>query len=1463
MQFQLDRDPNNEFALVSGISSPLIYDICESARNSNGNPEDYFEYQIKNIGADRRGFYQKYCENLNFVQDKKADREKAFDYLKRTYLYVWPDDQNSYEELLGFTSLLVNGEPHNVISCLADYAIESIRKCLYSKDIWDHLCDLGFEPRKFGYGKRIAPTINSLQQRFEESIAPGLIANQLISRDETQELLKAVDEECIVILHGTAGYGKSGVLYELTQIFKQQKRPYLAIRLDRQELKNTAKEFGQNMGLPESPVLCLDSLINEKTGVLILDQLDALRWTSSHSSNSLEVCKDIVREVMDLRRTGRPISVVLSCRTFDLEHDQEIKKWLENQYGMQTKKIKVNNLSEDALKNIIKQTGHNYDEFSIKQRQILTSAIHLALWVTITKDGTTSNFQSGTQLMREFWKNRFQELDQRNISIDIVEEVLDILINYMEENGKIFAPEILISTKQKISTELQTLGLIRIDNKQVTFCHQSYLDFRIADRLLREIHQRKGRIKNWLGDKEKQSLFRREQLRQTLLLLSDDSPSEFLSNIQELLESDEIRFHLKHLILEVIGQIENPVQGLCDYLLNLYLDDYWKDHIKQTVFLGQPQYIKLLLEKGLITAALDSESEKIINSALWLLHSVNNKTPDSIVKVLSLYIEKGENWPQRVLNALCWNPKDDSEAMFELRLQLARMQKVTDYCLRGELAKTHPMRVIKLIEAIISTWNTPKLKENSLSNRGRQSRLEQWGAEDVQAFKLIASNHARDAWALLMPHIERLSNIKCDKYDENLNDWTDRNHYVLGNGRAPISRGIVEMLCEAGKKLASDDPEYFLEKVKEHQNSDSYIIQEILIYSYASLPPKFADEAIKYLLEDINRLDLGTGYREPEWMPAVRLIQSQSPHCSEEIFIKLEYILTHYHPLEEIETFKYCIKEGYLATQLGKAKYILLPALCEKRRSSDTNGLIGVLKRKYDKYDQDYFLKGGRSTGGFVSSPLVHDRLSKLSDNTWLEIITNKKITNNGFHRWKQIGPDHVAEASVRNFANDIRVISKRFPVRFAKLALKFPQDIDPSYISAILDGIKTTKPQDIPEEEKSSWEPAKIEVIEAILEKFPLSNENNIAQSFCWLIRERAEEDWSNSVIDRLIDYAINHPDLETGKLNVLCDISSDEATIDDLEQNAINCVRGNAASAIGKLLWEHSDFIDKLKPALEHLVADEHPAVRVAALQACMSLLNTDKDLAVNLFQQACKDDLRVASCRYAVYYFNSCLKSHTEQLSPIIINMLNSKKEKIAEKGAEEVCAQWLSFGFFVNEVNICKSGSTAQRKGIAHIASIFILKEQYTEKCKELLLSLFNDEDSEVRQKARETFFNKVDILNLPDIQPFILSFIQSQAFRDDPTGILYTFEYCTQSLITFADSVFKICEEFAGPLAEISRDISRGIAHDVTEITTLLLRLYEQSKESWPDISSKCLDMWDILFEHRIGNTRDLTKEIEQ
>ena len=81
---------------------------------------------------------------------------------------------------------------------------------------------------------------------------------------------------------------------------------------------------------------------------------------------------------------------------------------------------------------------------------------------------------------------------------------------------------------------------------------------------------------------------------------------------------------------------------------------------------------------------------------------------------------------------------------------------------------------------------------------------------------------------------------------------------------------------------------------------------------------------------------------------------------------------------------------------------------------------------------------------------------------------------------------------------------------------------------------------------------------------------------------------------------------------------------------------------------------------------------------------------------------------------------------------------------------------------------------------------------------------------------------------------------------------------------YAKVILDIVSIFAGPLLEKSRDISTRLAHDVHLLSPLLLRLYDQSRDSGPaEIINGCLDAWDAMFERRIGVVRDLMKEIDQ
>jgi len=742
--------------------------------------------------------------------------------------------------------------------------------------------------------------------------------------------------------------------------------------------------------------------------------------------------------------------------------------------------------------------------------------------------------------------------------------------------------------------------------------------------------------------------------------------------------------------------------------------------------------------------------------------------------------------------------------------------------------------------------------------------LERWYDQDLEALHGAVKKYPAQTWDLLMPHVERLTGIQADDYDPRLQKWRDA---WFSRHETDIARGAVELLILAGQVLAAEQPDELIARVIPLGKSISPVVQEIIIAAYAHLPADHADAGISWLLDDPARFRLGSGYREPEWMPAVRLIKALSPHCSEKLFRRLEDAIIDYHAPEERRDAKHYLRgwrDGYFGHYWGKTQYFLLPALDAERIQPGTAALIGVLERKFENYPKERFLRGGRVSGGEVGSKL-DPNLEKISDRAWLKIVTSEKVAESHNYNWIQVDSDHVLATSIRQFVSSLARITKRYPERFGQLALRFPDNVHPAYVSAVLDGFRKKQPgTEVPESEKDSWRPARVETIEAVLEKYKAGDDRETAISFCWLIAEKADENWSDKTIARLVHYARNHPDLETGKLNIHCDKNCDEVSVEVLFQNTINCVRGVAAGAIGQLLWERKERLEQVRTGIEALVSDPHPAVRMAAIEAIEPVLNIDRDLAVHWFCEACKDDLRVAASPRALNFFNYTVSSHIDKIGPIIQQMAFSSFEDVAKEGAEQVTARWLFHGFFEKEFSMCRQGTLPQRKGVTSVAAQLLHDKKYSRQCQDLLLQFMNDPEKEVRGELRGMFRNK-DLITDPEYAAFVKDYIKSQAFADDPYYFVWSLKDLAGSLISVADAIFAVCKVFSTTLQEKTRDIGSRYPHMASEMSSILLRLYEQAQEGVQNskIADRCLDIWDLFFENRVGRTMELTKAIEQ
>jgi hypothetical protein len=936
MKRHLDRGPTNHFALVTALPSIPLHDICDSARNSSGDPEEFFAYQIQAIGEDRRRGFGQFCERLDLNSGSQDDRAKAFSYLQRLFIEYWPDTNASREDLIGQVGMLVcvdsDRKPATVVAVLADFAQDNLRRRLDATTIWRHLESNGFNPRRLPNDTRIAPTIQKLQRQFADSISVDLIAGSLIQRAETQNILDSLAQNDLIVLHGSPGQGKSGVLYGLTEELTTHDIAYLPLRMDRQEPARTARQYGTALELPDSPVKCLNAAAGNRPAVLILDQLDAIRWTSRHSLGALEVCKELVREIKSLRAMGKQVSAVLACRTYDMQNDPEIKNWLqsEKQKGGRFVEIAVEPLGVEAVAKVVASLAQSLSQMSERQRNVLQSPQHLAMWVRITQEQGAFEFQSRVQLMRAFWATRMREIARWNVSEHDANPVLTSIVEYLEHNGRISAPRSLVANTTVLES-LCACGLIRVTDGEMTFSHQSYLDYQIARRVVREIHANNQEICAWLGPPERQSLRRREPLRQALCLLSEESAGTFLTTVKTVLASHDVRFHLKHLCLEVIGQLDSPTPALYAYLKELVIADEWKEHILGTVFWRHTPFVRLLIDDGTISEWLERDEWR--NAAMWMLHNAAGVMPDEIANVLAPYARRDSAWKRRVLACLSRSPENDSESMFELRLELARQGEFEEYF---DWEKLGGRRSLQLLDAVLSFCRREDLLRHGdgrLSNR--RSRFAQWSDRDLAAFIRAAQEMPEEAWAFLMPHICRLS-PRSDDRTGTLELWLDGNRHGIRQGWECIPHGLVRLAIESGRCLAKQDGLAFWEETEALRSHELPVIRFLLLETYTALAPHGADEAVRWLVEDVSRLRVGTGYYEPEWQPAARLIEALSPHCTMGAFRELEEALVRYHSPNERRDAEYFLsawKSGYYGDYWGRAQHFLLPALCAKRRS--------------------------------------------------------------------------------------------------------------------------------------------------------------------------------------------------------------------------------------------------------------------------------------------------------------------------------------------------------------------------------------------------------------------------------------------------------------------------------------------------------------------------------------------------
>lgn len=206
---------------------------------------------------------------------------------------------------------------------------------IYAKEITalelrEYFTKQGIRMRMLDGDKRIIPQVELINREYRGSFKP--LKEGLIDRNEFGECIEAINDEQSFVISGNAGYGKSGCTEAILNYCEGEDIPYIAIKLDRRIPHGNSEIWGQELGFSGSIVYALNAISKDKTAVLVLDQLDALRWTQANSSEALAVCMEMIRQVRYLNdERAKKIVIVFVCREYDLRNDNNIKSLFERE----------------------------------------------------------------------------------------------------------------------------------------------------------------------------------------------------------------------------------------------------------------------------------------------------------------------------------------------------------------------------------------------------------------------------------------------------------------------------------------------------------------------------------------------------------------------------------------------------------------------------------------------------------------------------------------------------------------------------------------------------------------------------------------------------------------------------------------------------------------------------------------------------------------------------------------------------------------------------------------------------------------------------------------------------------------------------------------------------------------------------------------------------------------------------
>lgn len=352
----------------------------------------------------------------------------------------------------------------------------------------------------------------------------------------------------ISILTGNAGIGKTVILKDLLDILNQNNIPVLGLKADKKRLgiEKPLESVLENINI----INLFDHLTTQHpTIVLLVDQIDALSQSLSTNREQIRAYISLINKLS----LNQSVKIIISCRTFDLNYDAEFKQYRKN------KIFHVGLLDELDIEKVLKKvTKRNLTYFPLSLIELLKTPLHLEVFCRIYNESIVQEIKSLQDLYRELWNQKVKKANSvSHLDFRRVESLLfDIASKIYDRQDNLCAPSMLFDEYYEEVQYLKSVHLIVEDKGNIQFFHQSFYDYTFARDF---VEKQNGELYSFIQNLSHQGLFIRSMIKQILTYLRIYDPQGYIKELESILFSSDIRYHIKHLIVNHLSFEEKPI----------------------------------------------------------------------------------------------------------------------------------------------------------------------------------------------------------------------------------------------------------------------------------------------------------------------------------------------------------------------------------------------------------------------------------------------------------------------------------------------------------------------------------------------------------------------------------------------------------------------------------------------------------------------------------------------------------------------------------------------------------------------------------------------------------------------------------------------------------------------------------------------------------------------------------------